>query len=114
MIKFPSPKTRKGKVFAKPEGFVCERMKFNAEKYLPCMALVNIPLAQEEEILRVIWTLMEAQVDKAFGLHPVQCCGWEENASSLAPPRGLDSIKITTVDTFNRLASNDGSFQRKA
>ena len=47
-------------------------MCFNIEDYRHYTDGMDLSDAQKDELIRTIWALIEAQVDQAFGLHPVQ------------------------------------------
>jgi len=64
------------------------------EKYLAYLEGGELTRAQKEEMIRTVWGLMEASIDKAFGLHPVQAvCGYERKKRSQSLPQGIDSKK---------------------
>lgn len=47
-------------------------MILNTQKYLAYLDDFEMSTAQKEEMLRTIWSMMEATVDRAFHMHPVQ------------------------------------------
>lgn len=78
-------------------------MPLEIEKYMPFMEGLELPHAQKEDFLRVVWGLMESCVDQAFGMHPVQQAKSEAQTSRLhAPSRAVDSNHISIANSFTR------------
>ena len=46
-------------------------MQLDLEKYLPYLDGLELPREKKEELLHILWRMMEVQADSAFGLNPV-------------------------------------------
>ena len=69
-------------------------MSLNIEKYRLYLEGLELTRAQKEELIRTVWSFMEAAVDKAFGLHPVQqICGRRDIKNLQKPFPSLESKK---------------------
>ncbi len=82
-------------------------MLLDVDDYMDCLDTLDLTREQKEEIIRVVWSFMEAEVDRAFGLHPVQkCCGHAVNDNLQSPSTSLD-LKLTSKRFNDQSAAND-------
>lgn len=68
-------------------------LTIDIDKYQAYLDGADLTLAQKEEFLRALWSIIVALVDLGFGVHPVQqACGQVEK--SLDPPAQADSDRV--------------------
>ena len=88
-------------------------MKLDVEKYLHHLDDPNLSRAQKEQIIRTVWSFMEAFVDQAFGLHPVQkIYGRAANDNLQNQKTPIDSKKTPVSYCFGN-AANDNQHARE-
>ena len=49
-------------------------MLVDVEKYRRHVASIDLPQDRKDELIHIVYTIMQTFVDKAFGVHPVQLC----------------------------------------
>lgn len=61
-------------------------MKLDYEKYRHNLARLELSREDENEILEYLWHMMSAQVDRAFGIDPVQLSQNRAEKTNLQSP----------------------------
>lgn len=85
-------------------------MKLDIEKYLPMTSGLDMSRTQKEEMIRIVWGLMESCVDQAFGVHPVQnVAALQQKMLSKTKRRGIESKRKSCKNQFNRAAGRSAA-----
>ncbi|SOD15919.1 hypothetical protein [Nitrosomonas ureae] len=79
-------------------------MIFDTEKFLPYMKDIDLPLSQKRDIIQTVWIFVEAQVDQAWDMHPMQCCPKREKNFACVDSDRIDSRDSSKSEQFNALA----------
>lgn len=89
-------------------------MALDLKKYTHHLDDNNLSEGRKLQIVRLVHDIMEAQIDQAFGIHPVQCCGYDKKRDSRNKQgdQYLETSKATP--TFSNESANDNLFNRKA
>jgi len=73
----------------------------------------NLSEERKLQIVRLVHDIMEAQLDQAFGIHPVQCCGYDKNRDSRIKHGDQYLKESKAAPAFSSAAANDNRFNRK-
>lgn len=86
-------------------------MKCDPEKYLSLADTLEISREQKIEVIRIVWGIMEACIDKAFGIHPVQnACGIEGEMPLKISPCTVDSKDKSSNSTLFNHCTIDATY----
>ena len=86
----------------------------NLKDYLHYLDALNISEAEKEDILRIIYPIVEAEVDRAFGLHTVQlACAQSENKPSQTRQKSIDSKGSPLSSRYHKAANDNLNPQQK-
>lgn len=82
-------------------------MNDDISEFLPFLDNTNLTLEEKTEVLQTWQQLVEAQVDAAFGVHPVQLAGGKQPEKHLRKAKKSVDSKDYSLSQRYRQAAND-------
>lgn len=79
-------------------------MTINLNKFTHHLDGQGLSKERKLEIVRIVYQFVQEQADYAFGIHPLQCCGYDH---------GRDSQANQDDQYLEGKAANDNEFNQK-